>query len=227
MSRFINLDFPSTESTSQADRVFEYAKETLFLGMLMFEFKDAIKEGDGRRVLRCWKYFFLLFRSTGHKNYCIEALNLLAQYYYTLPPQLAEQMLWGRFINTHGRIGKNFSCDLHMEHLNRMCKDAVNHLGANKIPQTIVRVGKALGPLTDILEQFDRLVGVHVSGSHTCRSNSKDMHIIVEELRKRNVFDEILGRNHHNFNNFRCNQMITRIDRKRHLEEGQTISHSQ
>ena len=53
----------------------------------MFEFKDAIKEGDG---LRCWKYFFP--RSTGHKNYCIEALNLLAQYYYTLPPQLVEQM---------------------------------------------------------------------------------------------------------------------------------------
>ena len=124
-------------------------------------------------------------------------------------------MLWGRFINTHGRIGKNISCDLHMEHLNHMCKDAVNHLEANKIPQAIVRVGKALGPLTDILEQFDHSVGMHVSGSHTCRSNSKVMHIIVEELRKSNVFDEILGRNHHNFNNFRCNQMITWTDRKR------------
>ena len=86
VSQFINLDFPSTESTSQADHVFEYAKETLSIGMLMFEFKDAIKEGGGRRVLHCWKYFFLFFRSTGHKNYCIEALNLLAQYYYTLPP---------------------------------------------------------------------------------------------------------------------------------------------
>ena len=51
-----------------------------------------------------------------------------------------------------------------------MCKDAVNHLEANKIPQAIVRVGKALGPLTDILEQFDHSVGMHVSGSHTCRS---------------------------------------------------------
>ena len=98
--------------------------------------------------------------------YCFESLNLLAQYYYTLPPQLAEQMLWGRFINTHGRIGKNFSCDLHMEHLNHMCKDAVNHLGANKIPQAIVRVGKALGPLTDILEQFDRSVEYMCKG-HT------------------------------------------------------------
>ena len=54
------------------------------------------------------------------------------------------------------------------------------------------------------------------------------IHIIVEELRKRNVFDEILGCNHHNFNYFRCNQMITRIDRKRlDIWMGQTISHSQ
>ena len=121
----------------------------------------------------------------------------------------------GRFINTDGRVWKNISCDLHMEYLNRMCKDAVNHLGANKTPQAIVRVGKALGLLKDILEQIDRSVGIHVAASHTCRSNSKDIHIIVKALRKHNVFDEILGRNHHNFNNFRCDQMITRIDRKR------------
>mgnify|MGYP003473712344 FL=1 len=96
-----------------------------------------------------------------------------------------------------------------------MCKDAVNHLGANKTPQAIVRVSKALGPLTEILQQFDHSVGVHVSGSHTRRSDSKDMHIITEELTKRNVFGEILGRNHHSFNNFRSNQMITQIKRKR------------
>ena len=54
----------------------------------MFEFKDAIKGGggDGRRVLHSWKYFSLLSHSSGHKNHCIEALNLLAQYYYTLHP---------------------------------------------------------------------------------------------------------------------------------------------
>ena len=28
------------------------------------EFKDGIREGDGNRVLRCWKYFLLFFRAT-------------------------------------------------------------------------------------------------------------------------------------------------------------------
>ena len=68
------------------DCVHEYAKEALILGMIFLEFKDGIREGDGSRVLRCWKYFLLLFRGSGHTNYSLEALSLLTQYYYTLPP---------------------------------------------------------------------------------------------------------------------------------------------
>ena len=75
------------------DNVLEYARETLSLGLLLLEFKDAIKEGDGTRVLRCWKYFLIIFWATGHKYYCIEAFIFLMQYYYTLPPRHAEQML--------------------------------------------------------------------------------------------------------------------------------------
>ena len=58
VSQYINLSFPSTGSSSRADHVLEYTKETLSLGLLLLEFKDAIREGDGSRVLRCWKYFF-------------------------------------------------------------------------------------------------------------------------------------------------------------------------
>ncbi|KAL5510365.1 hypothetical protein EMCRGX_G005898 [Ephydatia muelleri] len=128
---------PHSSSTS-SDRVKEYAMESLSLGLFLLEFKDAIREGDGTRVLRCWKYLLIIFRVTGHTNYCLEALNLLTQYYYTLPPRYAEQMLWGRFVNSQGGPGQNISADLHMEHLNRLLKDAMTHLGANKTPQAIV-----------------------------------------------------------------------------------------
>ena len=87
------------------------------MGLLLLEFKDSIREGDGHRVLWCWKYFLLIFRAMQHKNYCIEALNLLLQYHYILPQRYAEQMLWGHFINSEGGPGQ--SADLHMEHLNR------------------------------------------------------------------------------------------------------------
>ena len=50
------------ESTCPSiDSVQEYAKETLSLGLLLLEFKDGIHEGDGNKVLRCWKYFLLFF----------------------------------------------------------------------------------------------------------------------------------------------------------------------
>lgn len=62
------------------------------LGLLYLDFKDAVREGDGERVLLDWKYLFLLFKASGRKNYAIEAITLLTQYHITLPPNLAEQL---------------------------------------------------------------------------------------------------------------------------------------
>ena len=76
-----------------------------------------------------------------------------------------------------------------------MYKDAVHHLGANKTPQFIVRIGKVLGPLT-APKAVDFSVQIHVSGSHTCCSDSKDVEIIVEELKK-NAMCSV--RHHHKF----------------------------
>jgi len=75
------------------------------------EFNDAIREGDGLRILHCWKYFLLHFKEANRKNYAIEAFNLLAQYHVVLSPRMAMQLLWNRTINTHGRPGKNIPCD--------------------------------------------------------------------------------------------------------------------
>ena len=179
------MDRPSASRT--LDRVQEYGKEALALGMLFLEFKDAIREGDGTRVLRCWNYFL----SSGHTNYCLEAFNLLVQYYYTLSPRLAEQMLWGCFVNSEGKIAHNISCDLHMEHLNRDIKGAINHLSANKSPKAILRAGKALHELTKILHHFDRLNGTVLSDNHTRRSHL-DLLTVIIQLSENNIF-----RNYH------------------------------
>ena len=66
-SQMVNIEFTaetSNPSCPSNDGVLEYAKETLLLGLMLLEFKDAIREGDGNRVLRCWKYFLLFFRAT-------------------------------------------------------------------------------------------------------------------------------------------------------------------
>ena len=76
--------------------------------------KDTVWEGDGEHVLLLWKFMLLIFKATGRKNYALEALTLLSQYYILLPPNLVEQLKWSSFINVHGCPGHNISCDLHM-----------------------------------------------------------------------------------------------------------------
>ena len=89
-------------------------------------YRDAIKEGDGQRVMTCWKYMMLLFKATNRQNYAIEAFHTLANC-KLLPARQAHQLIWLRFINVHGNgiHGRNIPCDLH---LNRLCKESVCHM---------------------------------------------------------------------------------------------------
>ena len=100
------------KKVSPHDGIYEYAKDTLTLGLLK-EYIDTIRESDGDRIICVWKFLLPLFRSTGHTNYSLEAFTLLAQYYYLLSPRMAAQLAWSRTVNTHGRPGENISCDLH------------------------------------------------------------------------------------------------------------------
>ena len=139
------------------DHVHAYACEVLTLGLLLTEFNDAVHEGDGTRIIRCWRYFLLLFRANNRSNYAIEAFVVLFQFDFLLPPRLARQLALSRTINTHGRAGKNVSCDLHMEHLNREAKNVLSGLGSNITDAAVIRVGKALGEIVQILHQFDTI----------------------------------------------------------------------
>ena len=121
----------TTVTPGPKDDVQAYASEVLSLGLLLMEFVDGIREGDGDRIIRCWHYMMLLFKANGRKNYSIEALNLLLQLNYTLSPRMAAQLTWNRTVNVHGRPGKNVSSDLRMEHLNRECKNSISGMGAN------------------------------------------------------------------------------------------------
>ena len=62
---------------------------------------------------------------------------MLFQQSYALSPRLSAELLQSRFINVHGRPGKNIPADLHMEHLSRLAKEAIKNLGANKTDNAI------------------------------------------------------------------------------------------
>ena len=95
-----------------------------------------------------------MFFSAGRKHYAKEALLFLSQQ-ALLPGRVANQMIWSRFVNIKGVPGGNIPADLHNEHLNRLCKEAVKALGSNKNEKGIIRAGKALGTLSPILRHFN------------------------------------------------------------------------
>ena len=58
-----------TFTNSTDDGVFQYAQQLINLGCFYLEYDDVIKEGDGERALRCWRYLLLIFKNFGRKNY--------------------------------------------------------------------------------------------------------------------------------------------------------------
>lgn len=189
---------------------YDYACEALSLGLLIMDFKDAIREGDGERVLSLWKYFLLIFKASGRKNYAMEGLTLLSQYNMLLPPNLAEQVKWSRFVNVHGLPGHNISCDLHMEHVNRIVKVVIEGLGSNKTATAISKAAKAIGVLSEAMESFDSKVQLKApSGMHSREKIAGDLQRIVKELLTCDVFNPANQTTHKSFSHLRKNLIKT------------------
>jgi len=131
---------------------------------LAVEFTDAWSEGDGPRILRCWKILMIHFYSNGNTKYCLQALKLNFQL-ATLSPDLVNQLTWGRFINTHGGAGHNIPCDLHNEHVNRHFKDVITNMGANFTQQSSTRVARDVTTLASTADKFDVATGIHPESS--------------------------------------------------------------
>ena len=79
LSKYVN--FNPDEKVPRGDKINLYAIQTLNLGLIWHSFNDSIHEGDGDRVLACWKFMLVIFKAKGHRSYCKEAIILLAQYH--------------------------------------------------------------------------------------------------------------------------------------------------
>ena len=191
------------------DGMYAYAVEVLSLGLFYLSFKDAIRHGNGLQVLRCWKYFIPIFKASGRTNYSIEAFITLYQYYFTLSPRQSHQLIWSRFVNTRGQPDHNIECDLHMEHLNRLCKNAIKGMGANKTEKAIQRAAKAIGKTSAVVDNFNRISKLSpTSNKHSSPNVSKDRDLIIKELVDNKVFKVFVGREHKSFKKIR-NSIMT------------------
>ena len=152
----------------------------------------------GGRILTTWKYLLPIFKASDRRNYLVEVLLTLYNCYFVYSLCQAKQLLWSRFINTHGLPHKNIAADLHMEHLNRLCKEIIKGLEANKTLSAIKRIGDAIGPLHAVLEDFDNSVLYsNLDASHKFAISQKDRNKILSI-----VLDEHKERSHSCFSKF-------------------------
>lgn len=208
VKKFTDLSFGKSKEPSGNDYVFNYACDVFTLGLFFLEFNDSVNEGDGLRILRCWRYLLLIFFAKKRKNYSYEAFRLLVQHDYLLSPRMAHQLIWSRTLNTHGRAGHNVPCDIHMEHLNALCKSAISGLGSNISEKSVDRVGRCISEVAKIAETFDSVNSVPIrSGKHNPRSRKKDVEKIIEQLTKYKVFQKIPERNHKHYKKYTSNVM--------------------
>ena len=177
VAQFLDFQFnPASSSTGNDDGILTYGKQFLSIGSLYLEFVDAIKEGNGERVIHYWRYFIVLFHNAQWKNYAKEAVLLLHQCLYTLSPRELEEVMYSRFINTSGIAGRNVCADLHMEHLNKELKKGISALGSGKTEDTIIRLGKALGTVGPLVNNFDEVNGIkHHKTRHKPLSMKQDL----------------------------------------------------
>ena len=69
-----------------------------------------------------------------------------------------------------------------------LVKEAIRNLGANKTKNAITLIGRAIGTIAPVLQQFDQENEVaSTSGAHRMASLKKDRNIIVGELVKSEV----------------------------------------
>ena len=199
------------------DGVHNYARVLCHFTALVYLFIDAWKEGDGERVVRCWKLFMLHFHAEKKTKYAIEALRLQFQL-VTLQPYLVHQLMWGRFVNTHGGKGQNILCDLHNEHINKLYKEIIANMGANFTELASTRAARAVSSLERLALAFDKQTGIHPDATaHSRRADEKDVKMVVEVVLKAKVLEAIENRYHSKFPEFSPNPLHT-IDREKMIK---------
>ena len=201
-------DDPSllTDEETESDGVYNYARVLCHYGALIMEFRDAWAEGDGERVIRCWKLFMPHFKCFGHTKYSLEALRIQMQVNATLSPNLAHQVMWNRFVNVRGGLGRNIPCDLFNEHVNKLMKHFIVNMGPNLTETSLQRAARSVTALHNIAEKFDAQSGVpRTNCAHSTITDEKDVRIVLDTVLKNKLLDELGSRSHRAFPNMKLN----------------------
>ena len=191
----------SPSADEQEDGVMNYSLSLLRYFFVIADYKDAVREGNGRQLLILHKQLLQHFKSVpGFNAYAIEMLISIIQSDVFLSQAESHQITWSATVNWKGGSGKNIEIDLLQENRNKDLKNLIKGMGANKTTNAIKRASRAAGGVRHIVENFDNNASLAVQSSgHTHRSSESDEEIVMADLRDLKPFELSPGRRHNSF----------------------------
>lgn len=186
----------SPPNPQNGDGVFNYSHNILKSGLLLRNFQDAIKEGDGSRLERLWKFMMLLFKVTGKTKYALAAIRLHAQLNAILSPGEAHSLRWNRTINLKGGVGRNVAIDQVQEHRIKETKELMSGHGPNLTFTSAQIYSRASDLVSDVMRNFDKENEVRKESGKHQRTQDADIMTVVNILKEIQALQEIPGRTH-------------------------------
>ena len=194
---------PTPPPAPTRDHKKEHSVARLSFGFFLLNIRDAVREGDGERVLRLYKVALMFYKAYGHTNYAYSSFLLSVQVNFTLPPNLAHSVVFNRFWNTRGGRGNNIGLDLHLEHLNNFLKSFLKGLGTNLTERSADRISRSVSVLKQLLDATDRETGVaKQSGRHRTPDQTRDIRVLTEVALEAELFTCHIGREFQAFPGF-------------------------
>ena len=112
-------DGDATEDNSRprpVDKVKYYSRNILQYFFVLEDFRDAVREGDGKRMAQIQKDFLLYFKTDRSFNaYAIEMMVNVLQNEVLLSEREAHRAIWSQTVNWKGGESKNVEADLMQE----------------------------------------------------------------------------------------------------------------
>ena len=153
--------------------------------------------------MRLYKFLLLYFKVDNRTKYSFQTLHLLAQVNFLLPPALAHELTWNRFVNTKGSIDTNVELDRHLEHHNNYVKTDLAQYQGKITEKSIQRCSRSYKKMQDIVENIDTQLGVkEPSGRHTAVNWEDDVRSLAEQFINAEIFKCVPGRSHSRFPGF-------------------------
>ena len=172
------------------DYLQNYSKNALALCYIVKNFQDARKHGDGDRVIRLYKFLLIYFKIDGRTKYAYQSLHLFTQISHLLPPALAFELKWNRFVNTQRKVDTNVQLDRHLEYLNKYVKTDLKQFQGKITDKSVARCLRSYFKIQRIMDQNDKQLDfVPASGRHSCVSWEDDLKQLAERFNRADIFN--------------------------------------